>query len=298
MRRPWSSPWRWTWCPLASPGIPTVATSSSPQTGRGAGPSSAWRRTAPGTAPSSGRRDPWPAFSLSEDGSRIAFLLEDEVSPPEIWSARRRIRCPAAHPLQRGAPGGAGPGQAPGVPLPERGTEERPTGSPGACGTGPGGAISLWSSTSRVAPGACGAPVVPRVPDAGGSRLRRSLRELPGKLGLRPRPLVGGAPGLRGADAQDNLQAVDEVLRRWDWVDPDRLFVTGGSHGGFLTNWLTTQTDQFRAAVTQRSVANWISEAGTQAYPPRSMRRGIRGDHLGNYDYYWEPLTPGPRPRG
>jgi len=90
-----------------------------------------------------------------------------------------------------------------------------------------------------------------------------------------------------GADAQDNLQAVDEVLARWDWIDPERLFITGGSHGGFLTNWITTRTDRFRAAVTQRSVANWISEAGTQAYPPRSMRAEFGGTIWENFDYYW-----------
>jgi dipeptidyl aminopeptidase/acylaminoacyl peptidase len=90
-----------------------------------------------------------------------------------------------------------------------------------------------------------------------------------------------------GADAEDNLQAVDEVLARWDWIDPDRLFVTGGSHGGFLTNWLTTRTDRFRAAVTQRSVSNWISEAGTQAYPPRSMQVEFGGTIWENFDLYW-----------
>jgi dipeptidyl aminopeptidase/acylaminoacyl peptidase len=91
-----------------------------------------------------------------------------------------------------------------------------------------------------------------------------------------------------GADAADNLQAVDEVLARWPWVDRERLYVTGGSHGGFLTNWLTTQTDRFRAAVTQRSVSNWISEAGTQAYPPRSMRQEFGGTIWENFDLYWQ----------
>ncbi len=35
--------------------------------------------------------------------------------------------------------------------------------------------------------------------------------------------------------------------------------VTGGSGGGLLTNWTVTQTDRFAAAVSQRSVADWIS---------------------------------------
>lgn len=90
-----------------------------------------------------------------------------------------------------------------------------------------------------------------------------------------------------GADYQDNMLAVEYVLENFDWIDSDRLFITGGSHGGFLTNWITSQTDMFRAAVTQRSVSNWISEAGTQAFPPASMRVEFGGTIWDNFDYYW-----------
>ena len=91
-----------------------------------------------------------------------------------------------------------------------------------------------------------------------------------------------------GVDYRDNMALVDEALRRFDWIDPERLFVTGGSHGGFLTNWITTRTDRFRAAVTQRSVSNWISEAGTQAYPPRSMNVEFGGSIWENFEHYWD----------
>jgi dipeptidyl aminopeptidase/acylaminoacyl peptidase len=102
-----------------------------------------------------------------------------------------------------------------------------------------------------------------------------------------------------GADARDNLRLLDETLSRNPWVDRDRLFITGGSHGGFLTNWITTETDRFRAAVTQRSVSNWISEAGTQAYPPRAMREEFGGTIWENYPLYWErsPLSRADRVR-
>lgn len=102
-----------------------------------------------------------------------------------------------------------------------------------------------------------------------------------------------------GADARDNLRLVDETLSRNPWIDRERLFITGGSHGGFLTNWITTETDRFRAAVTQRSVSNWISEAGTQAYPPRAMREEFGGTIWENYPLYWErsPLSRADRVR-
>lgn len=91
-----------------------------------------------------------------------------------------------------------------------------------------------------------------------------------------------------GADYRDNMDGLARALEQYDWIDQDRLFITGGSHGGFLTNWITAHhPDKFRAAVTQRSVSNWISEAGTQAYVPQSMREEFGGTIWENFDYYW-----------
>lgn len=90
-----------------------------------------------------------------------------------------------------------------------------------------------------------------------------------------------------GVDYRDNMAVLDYVLAQHDWLDSSRLYITGGSHGGFLTNWITTQTQRFKAAVTQRSVSNWISEAGTQQYPPNSMQREFAGTIWQNFDLYW-----------
>ena len=46
-------------------------------------------------------------------------------------------------------------------------------------------------------------------------------------------------------------------------VDPDNLFVTGGSGGGVLTAWIVGKTDRFRAAAAQKPVINWASLALT-----------------------------------
>ena len=91
-----------------------------------------------------------------------------------------------------------------------------------------------------------------------------------------------------GADYEDNMDGLEMALQQYEWIDEDQLFVTGGSHGGFLTNWITAhQGDRFRAAVTQRSVSNWISEAGTQMYEPQMMRDEFGGTIWENYDLYW-----------
>ena len=63
-------------------------------------------------------------------------------------------------------------------------------------------------------------------------------------------------------DMPDVMAAVDHVIAQ-GYVDPIRLGVTGGSYGGFLTNWIIGHTDRFQAAVTQRCVTNLASMYGT-----------------------------------
>ena len=59
-----------------------------------------------------------------------------------------------------------------------------------------------------------------------------------------------------GDDFKDLMAGVDELVAR-GWVDPAKLGVTGGSGGGVLTNWTIGHTTRFKAAVSQRSIADW-----------------------------------------
>lgn len=69
--------------------------------------------------------------------------------------------------------------------------------------------------------------------------------------------------GKYGTYDYDNLmQFTDLCIEKYPAIDSSRLGVTGGSYGGFLTNWIIGHTDRFKAAVSQRSIANWISFAG------------------------------------
>lgn len=65
-----------------------------------------------------------------------------------------------------------------------------------------------------------------------------------------------------GADYEDIMKSVQEIVEEHSWIDGDRLGVTGGSYGGFMTNWIVGHTDLFKAAVTQRSISNWVSFFG------------------------------------
>jgi dipeptidyl aminopeptidase/acylaminoacyl peptidase len=64
---------------------------------------------------------------------------------------------------------------------------------------------------------------------------------------------IRGAWGI--SDSQDFLDATD-FLSREGWVDEDRLGFTGLSYGGYMTNWMITHTDRFKAAVSEAGIAN------------------------------------------
>ncbi len=87
-------------------------------------------------------------------------------------------------------------------------------------------------------------------------------------------------------DSKDILNGV-RMLARKRFIDKKRMGVTGGSYGGFMTNWLVGHTDTFAAAVTQRCVSNMISMAGTSDFG-FSMSREFGGPWWKKLDHYWE----------
>ncbi len=65
-----------------------------------------------------------------------------------------------------------------------------------------------------------------------------------------------------GQDYDDLISGVDAVLAR-GYINPEELFVTGGSGGGVLSSWIVGKTNRFRAAVVVKPVINWYSHALT-----------------------------------
>jgi dipeptidyl aminopeptidase/acylaminoacyl peptidase len=65
---------------------------------------------------------------------------------------------------------------------------------------------------------------------------------------------------LGGGDYKDIMACVDYVLGKYKFIDPNRLGVTGGSYGGYMTNWVITQNNRFKAAVPSASISNLISD--------------------------------------
>ena len=83
-------------------------------------------------------------------------------------------------------------------------------------------------------------------------------------------------------DYDDLMSGVDAVVAK-GYVDPERLYVTGGSGGGVLTAWTVGKTDRFRAAVVAKPVINWQSFV-------------LSSDGPAFFSRYWFPAPPWEQP--
>lgn len=93
-------------------------------------------------------------------------------------------------------------------------------------------------------------------------------------------------------DYDDLIAGVDFMLEQ-GYVDPENLFVTGGSGGGILTAWIVGKTDRFRAAVASKPVINWISMSGTSDIYVSFTKYWMPGPVWEDYETYWKysPLS-------
>ena len=62
-----------------------------------------------------------------------------------------------------------------------------------------------------------------------------------------------------GDEGNDVLYAVSAAVRRYPWIDRDRMGIEGVSYGGQLTDWLITQTNEFKAAIPIAGISNLVS---------------------------------------
>lgn len=98
------------------------------------------------------------------------------------------------------------------------------------------------------------------------------------------------ATGFLGAygtvDADDVMAFAEDGRARLGRPDAP-VHLTGGSYGGFMTNWLVGHTDRFRSAVTQRSICNWTSMYGTSDIGPWFVERQLGGVAWGDVATLW-----------
>lgn len=85
------------------------------------------------------------------------------------------------------------------------------------------------------------------------------------------------------------MKFTDIVLKKYPSIDKDNVFETGGSYGGFMTNWIIGHTNRFKACASQRSISNWLSFAGTSdiGYMFTKDQQGVK-DVVKEYEKLWE----------
>ncbi len=100
---------------------------------------------------------------------------------------------------------------------------------------------------------------------------------------------TNGTNGSYGAGDYDDLMALfDTSLERFSWLDASRAAVIGGSYGGFMTNWVISHTDRFKAAITDRCICNFLSFYGTSDIGYRFTHRELRGIVPDDLEHLWE----------
>jgi len=85
----------------------------------------------------------------------------------------------------------------------------------------------------------------------------------------------------------DDLMAWVNVIQQKPYIDKERMGVTGGSYGGYMTNWIIGHTDRFKAAVTQRSVSNLISMYGSSDFNWSFQAEFGNEPPWENFENYW-----------
>jgi dipeptidyl aminopeptidase/acylaminoacyl peptidase len=101
---------------------------------------------------------------------------------------------------------------------------------------------------------------------------------------------VADGPGWGSVDADDLMAVVDEAVKRFDFIDPDRIGVMGGSYGGYMTSWLVGHTDRFRCGISERAVNDMASEDGTCDFA--GFFRGIVGAHAWEQPEAYRQISP------
>jgi dipeptidyl aminopeptidase/acylaminoacyl peptidase len=199
-----------------------------------------------------------PRLSVSDDGSTVAAIVEGPDRPPEVVRleagsprAVTALNSEAAGPLRvcdwervtwAGRDG-----------LELEGILARPQGSEDALPLVVlvhGGPTGLWSW--QFAPYR-GLPLL--LAEAGYAVFLPNPRGSAGRGQEFARANLGD---MGGEDLQDILSGVDSLVEAGT-ADGDRVGIIGGSYGGFMSAWATTQTDRFRASIPQACVSNWLS---------------------------------------
>ena len=90
-----------------------------------------------------------------------------------------------------------------------------------------------------------------------------------------------------GPVAMDDIMAGIDAFLELGVADENKMAITGGSYGGYMTAWIIAHSDRFKSAVAQRGVYNMNSWMGT-TYIPILMSNEFDAEPWENHDAYWD----------
>ena len=90
-----------------------------------------------------------------------------------------------------------------------------------------------------------------------------------------------------GPVAMDDIMAGVDTFLQLGFADGERMAITGGSYGGYMTAWIISHTDRFKSAVSQRGVYNISSFYGTSDVP-LLMSNEFDAEPWDDHDVYWD----------
>ncbi len=89
-------------------------------------------------------------------------------------------------------------------------------------------------------------------------------------------------------DYRNLMDFADAVLKKYPAIDPKRVCETGGSYGGFMTNWIIGHTDRFCCCASQRSISNWLSFNGISDIGYYFVGDQNRADFYTDHEKLWD----------
>lgn len=99
---------------------------------------------------------------------------------------------------------------------------------------------------------------------------------------------AGAIWGDWGKNDYADLMAWADVLAKEPYIDTNRMGVTGGSYGGYMTIWIVGHTNRFKAAVTQRCVSNFVSMWGSSDFNWHFQKELNDKPPFEALQYYWD----------
>lgn len=89
-------------------------------------------------------------------------------------------------------------------------------------------------------------------------------------------------------DYEDLMNFTDLAIKKYPQIDENNMGVYGGSYGGFMTNWIVSHTNRFKAANSQRSISNWTSFYGVSDIGYYFAPDQTGADPWDNLEKMWE----------